>query len=87
MKKVERKFSALVVDDDQMIRKVEEKLLASFGLETKVVNNGEEALKLFLEGYTFDVVVMDMEMPVKNGPEVDIVNLINVTIFQFFFIE
>ncbi|KAG6419368.1 hypothetical protein SASPL_121588 [Salvia splendens] len=69
MKKGGRKFSALVVDDDQVIRNFEEKLLARFELETKVVKNGEEALKLFREGYTFDVVVMDMEMPVKNGPE------------------
>ncbi|KAG6416769.1 hypothetical protein SASPL_124207 [Salvia splendens] len=68
MKKGGQKFSALVVDDNKMIRKVEEKLLARFGFETKVVENGEKALKLFDDGYTFDVVVMDMEMPVMNGP-------------------
>ncbi|KAL1560492.1 two-component response regulator 24-like [Salvia divinorum] len=69
MKKGGRKISALVVDDDRVIRVVEEKLLVRFGLETKVAKNGKEALDLFVAGNTFDFVVMDMEMPVMDGPE------------------
>ncbi|XP_057763920.1 two-component response regulator 24-like [Salvia miltiorrhiza] len=64
-----RKRRALVVDDDPLIRRVEGMLLSGYGLETKAVENGKEAIDLFVAGKTFDLVLMDMEMPVMNGPE------------------
>lgn len=67
---VSRKISALVVDDDSLIRRVEATLLARYGLETKVAENGREAVDLFVAGNSFDLVLMDMQMPVMDGPEV-----------------
>ncbi|KAL2923481.1 Two-component response regulator 24, partial [Bienertia sinuspersici] len=61
------KYSALVVDDNAIIRNVAQMLLNNHGFETKVVENGEEAVAIFTAGNSFDVVIMDMEMPVMDG--------------------
>uniref|UniRef100_A0A803NEB5 Response regulatory domain-containing protein n=1 Tax=Chenopodium quinoa TaxID=63459 RepID=A0A803NEB5_CHEQI len=62
-----KKFTALVVDDTAIIRNIEEMLLNSKGFKTKVVENGQEAVKTFIEGNSFDVIIMDMEMPIMDG--------------------
>ncbi|XP_021724266.1 two-component response regulator ARR22-like [Chenopodium quinoa] len=63
----ENKFTALVVDDNVVIRKIEEMLLNKKGFKTKVVENGQEAVNTFSEGNSFDVIIMDMEMPIMDG--------------------
>lgn len=65
-----RKITALVVDDDPLVRRVEEALLGRFGVETKAAENGKEAVDLFSNGGSFDLVFMDREMPVMDGPKV-----------------
>ncbi|XP_021746944.1 two-component response regulator ARR22-like [Chenopodium quinoa] len=62
-----KNFTALVVDDTAIIRKIEEMLLNSKGFKTKVVENGQEAVNTFIEGNSFDVIIMDMEMPIMDG--------------------
>ncbi|XP_021746947.1 two-component response regulator ARR22-like [Chenopodium quinoa] len=62
-----KKFTALVVDDTAIIRNIEEMLLNSKGFKTKVVENGQEAVNTFIEGNSFDVIIMDMEMPIMDG--------------------
>ncbi|PIN03080.1 Histidine kinase [Handroanthus impetiginosus] len=64
-----RKICALVVDDDPMVRKIHGMLLIKHGLETEGVENGKEAVELFLSGKSYDLVLMDMEMPVMDGPK------------------
>lgn len=66
----ERKFSVLVVDDDAIIRKIHSKLLSKFPVEVLVAVNGKEAVDLYRSGAFFDLVLMDMEMPIMNGFEV-----------------
>lgn len=66
----ERKFSVLVVDDDAIIRKIHSKLLSKFPVEVQVAVNGKEAVDLYRSGAFFDLVLMDMEMPIMNGFEV-----------------
>lgn len=63
-------IDVLVVDDDLTIRRLHQTLLNRYGLENEAVNNGKEAVDLFTAGRTFDLVLMDMEMPVMDGPEV-----------------
>ncbi|XP_021768572.1 two-component response regulator ARR22-like [Chenopodium quinoa] len=62
-----KNFTALVIDDTAIIRKIEEMLLNSKGFKTKVVENGQEAVNTFIEGNFFDVIIMDMEMPIMDG--------------------
>ncbi|KAL7131118.1 hypothetical protein ABFS83_13G177500 [Erythranthe nasuta] len=63
-----KRVCALVVDDDRLSQRVHAALLRKYGiLETEVVDNGKEAVDLFKSGKTFDLVIMDLEMPVMDG--------------------
>ncbi|KAH7838256.1 hypothetical protein Vadar_024099 [Vaccinium darrowii] len=64
-----KKFSALVVDDDLVIQRIHKMYLNRFGFETQVVGNGKEAVDLYRSGAFFHLVLMDMEMPVMDGPK------------------
>ncbi|KAI8524593.1 hypothetical protein RHMOL_Rhmol13G0161000 [Rhododendron molle] len=63
------KFSVLVVDDDLVIQRIHKVFLNRFGFETHVVGNGKEAVDLYRSGASFHLVLMDMEMPIMDGPE------------------
>ena len=56
----------LVAEDHPTNRKVVEIVLAPFGVELTMVEDGEAALRVFDEG-KFDAVLMDMQMPVMDG--------------------
>ena len=56
----------LIVDDDPAICKLLEKVMHSNELETTTVNCGMDALSI-LKNHTFDLILMDIQMPVMNG--------------------
>jgi two-component system sensor histidine kinase RpfC len=58
----------LVADDNQVNRRVVEKILERAGHHATLVRNGEEALDALAADH-FDVAVMDVNMPVLNGIE------------------
>ncbi|XP_048500191.1 two-component response regulator 24 [Beta vulgaris subsp. vulgaris] len=63
-----KKFKALVVDDDSINRAINMKFLGRNGFEIiKIAKNGQEAVEYFHAGDKFDLVVMDMEMPIMDG--------------------
>ena len=64
------KISALVVDDDTIIQRIHRALLTKLGLEVNIAKNGKEALDLHRSGRSFDLIFMDMEMPIMDGPQV-----------------
>ncbi|XP_061341458.1 two-component response regulator 24-like [Gastrolobium bilobum] len=64
-----RQLTALVVDDDMMVRIIHRKMLNSVGVENEVVENGKEALDIHRSGQNFDLILMDMDMPIMNGIE------------------
>ena len=59
----------LLVEDNLINQKVAIKMLAKLGYECKLANNGEEALNIIdnLGADYFDIVLMDMQMPVMDG--------------------
>ncbi len=59
----------LLVDDNAVNRKVALIFLRAFDAEVVEAGNGEEALKL-LEAEPFDLVLLDVHMPVMDGREV-----------------
>ncbi len=61
--------SILVVDDDEAIRQMVGTLLAEEGFHVEMAQNGEEAVKLVRQK-PFDLVVLDILMPVMDGWEV-----------------
>ncbi|XP_030475410.2 two-component response regulator 24-like [Syzygium oleosum] len=66
-----KKLSVLIVDDDSTIRTIHTILVNRVGVEveSKLAENGKVAVDLFRAGESFDLVLMDWEMPVMNGIE------------------
>jgi CheY-like chemotaxis protein len=56
----------LLVDDDPRRLRVSCALLSSWGIHPVVARNGSEALEL-VRGRDFDIVLMDIAMPVMDG--------------------
>jgi two-component system sensor histidine kinase/response regulator len=59
---------ALLAEDTRVNQLVATKMLAKIGVLVDVANNGEEALQR-LQNCHYDVVLMDVQMPVMNGLE------------------
>lgn len=60
------RLRVLVVEDNTINQRVILKLLSKFQFCTKVVNDGQEALDI-LEKEPFDLILMDVQMPVMDG--------------------
>ena len=73
-----KKLSALVVDDDGVCRIIHVAYLRRHGFETYAVENGREAVDLIRSGEQFDVVFMDLVMPVLDGIQVSQVIIISI---------
>ena len=63
-----RPLSILVAEDNRTNQKVVAKILERAGHRTTIVENGEAALNALSE-HEFDLVLMDVNMPVMNGIE------------------
>ena len=63
-----KKYRILVVDDIFTNRLLLTELIKSLGHESVQAENGQEAID-FLNKEDFDLVLMDIEMPVMNGLE------------------
>jgi DNA-binding NtrC family response regulator len=59
----------LCVDDDRSVQSLVSMHLVLQGFEVKTASNGEEAIGL-LDKESFDIVLLDIEMPKMNGLEV-----------------
>jgi two-component system sensor histidine kinase RpfC len=62
------KLNILLAEDNETNRKIIMKILEYAGHSIELVENGEEALDL-LEDRTYDLAIMDMNMPVMGGLE------------------
>ncbi len=62
----ERKASILLVENDVVSQIAVQKYIQGMGLSTKVANNGQEALDALSQG-AFDLILMDIQMPVLDG--------------------
>lgn len=56
----------LVAEDNRINQIVTKKILESRDIICSIANNGEEAISLAKE-YNYDLILMDLNMPVKNG--------------------
>jgi CheY-like chemotaxis protein len=65
-----RELTALVVDDDRVIRMILRRLLEKAGVKNvEEVKNGQEAVEVHRSGKHFDLILMDKHMSVMNGVE------------------
>lgn len=59
----------LVIDDDEIIQNVLEKVLLKEGFNVEVARNGKEGLNK-LDAMPYDLVITDLMMPYANGFEI-----------------
>ena len=59
-------LKALVVEDNPVNAKMIVHMLQNLGIESQVAKNGKEGVEMYKEGH-YDVVFMDIQMPVMNG--------------------
>jgi len=58
----------LVVEDNAVNQQVAEEILQSVGIVVEIAANGEQAYRrICVDGKAFDVVLMDLQMPVMDG--------------------
>ena len=60
----------LIVDDELKMRILIRDFLRREGFETIECSNGEDALNLFLDDKSIDLIILDIMMPKMNGWEV-----------------
>lgn len=63
-----QKFQVLLVEDNRVNRELAMEMLAKFNIEADTADNGREALEI-LSTKSFDLVLMDCQMPVMDGFE------------------
>jgi diguanylate cyclase (GGDEF)-like protein len=62
----DRRYRALVVDDDGVLRTAMRQFIMRLGFEVESADNGQRALDLF-KAQRADIVLLDAAMPVMNG--------------------
>jgi signal transduction histidine kinase/CheY-like chemotaxis protein/uncharacterized membrane protein (DUF485 family) len=67
---IKHSISILLAEDNLVNQKLAEKLFTQAGYLVDTVNNGEEAVNMFLSNQNkYDIIFMDIQMPVLNGHE------------------
>ena len=57
----------LVVDDEEQVRSVIQRILETFGYSVITAENGEEGLKIALSDRNVNLVLTDVVMPIMGG--------------------
>lgn len=66
METVDKKVKILVAEDNLINQKLLFRLLQKMNAEFKIVNNGEEVM-LAVEDENYDLIFMDIHMPIMDG--------------------
>jgi CheY-like chemotaxis protein len=59
----------LLVEDNRINQRVALIIFEKMGYQYAVANDGQEAVDIFSEDHNFDIILMDLMMPVKGGFE------------------
>lgn len=62
-------LSILIAEDNAINILVLQKLLEKLKVKITVAHNGQEAFDIFSENQDFDIILMDIQMPILNGNE------------------
>ncbi len=60
------KLKILLVEDNEINQEIALEMLKNMGVQITLANNGKEGLQMF-EKETFDLILMDIQMPVMDG--------------------
>ena len=67
---MERRGSLLLVEDEAVLRTLVAQFLRNEGYEVQEAEDGGEGIRQFLESGPFDLLLVDLKMPVLSGVEV-----------------
>jgi len=59
----------LIVEDNEINQAIVERMLVREGMVSEIANNGKEALAMIESGEKYDLILMDIQMPVMGGYE------------------
>ncbi|WP_303317104.1 ATP-binding protein [Flavivirga abyssicola] len=68
LKSLNKTYKILIVEDNKINQVVTQNLLKKANYESVIVNNGLEALNI-VKANKFDLILMDINMPIMNGKE------------------
>ncbi|MDA2920181.1 response regulator [Desulfobacterota bacterium AH_259_B03_O07] len=66
---MEDKEKILIVDDEEILTDLLTEIIAEMGYQCEIARNGIECLEKFERGQYFDIVLLDIQMPMLNGIE------------------
>ena len=67
---MERRGSLLLVEDEAVLRTLVAQFLRNEGYEVQEAEDGGEGVRRFLEDGPFDLILVDLKMPIMSGVEV-----------------
>ncbi len=67
---MERRGSLLLVEDESVLRTLVAQFLRNEGYDVQEAEDGGEGVRQFLEGGPFDLLLVDLKMPVLSGVDV-----------------
>jgi len=67
---MERRISLLIVEDEEVLRTLVAQFLRNEGFDVREAGDGGEGVQAFLDHGPFDLMLVDIKMPVFNGVEV-----------------
>lgn len=62
-------MNALIIDDNADIRLLVDRVLAMIGIDCTQAPGGREALELLTTGFSPEIIVLDVQMPIMDGWE------------------
>lgn len=65
----EKKYKILIVDDDQFLLNMYSSKFGKNGFDATTVTSGQEALSKLKEGFTPDILLLDVTLPGMDGVE------------------
>ena len=63
------KYKIMIVEDNEINRQITEEILIDEGLNAKSFENGKLAVDEYLQDGSYDLILMDLQMPVMDGYE------------------
>jgi two-component system cell cycle sensor histidine kinase/response regulator CckA len=64
-------YRLLVIDDEEIVGEMIEKLMTHLGHTVKILNNGREAIEFYSNNWQeYDVIILDLVMPDISGKEI-----------------